>query len=208
MQNFNILGSGYYLIVDTALAYNAACIACEGKVLASFVEENTSGQSGRYMFKLQELFQQSNLTASELIAICVSMGPGSYTGLRIGMSSMKGLAFADKIPLYGFSTLQSIAMKAVYATKHGGNTLALIDARRMNAYAGLFENTGKPLWNNRFVSLQSEEILELVNQSGNLLITSDNPDFCDLIKNFRETEYYNLTSDISYLGNIIYESGT
>lgn len=84
----------------------------------------------------------------KLDAIAVSLGPGSYTGLRIGLSLAKGLAFAQNIPLIGVPTLQLLAVKAMFALKEseGDEILVpMIDARRMEVYTAAYTMGLKPL---------------------------------------------------------------
>lgn len=95
--------------------------------------------------KLHELIRQVVLEAkielSQLKAIAVSKGPGSYTGLRIGVSAAKGLCFALDIPLISVNTLQSLALSV---SIEKGNKIPLLDARRMEVYSQVFnEKTEK-----------------------------------------------------------------
>ena len=95
--------------------------------------------------KLHELIEQAVLEAkielSQIKAVAVSKGPGSYTGLRIGVSAAKGLCFALDIPLISVNTLQSLAL-SVSIDK--GYKIPLLDARRMEVYSQVFsEKTGK-----------------------------------------------------------------
>lgn len=78
----------------------------------------------------------------KLDAVAVSMGPGSYTGLRIGMSLAKGLCFAKDLPLIGISTLELLAVKAMFALRdpRGDEILIpMIDARRMEVYTAAYD---------------------------------------------------------------------
>lgn len=78
----------------------------------------------------------------KLDAVAVSLGPGSYTGLRIGLSLVKGLCFAKDIPLIGIDTLQLLAVKAMFAIAdpQGDELLiSMVDARRMEVYVGVYD---------------------------------------------------------------------
>lgn len=96
-----------------------------------------------------QLLEENGLRVSDLDAIAVSKGPGSYTGLRIGVSSAKGLAYAAGIPLIGINTLA--AMCSGYISSHNGELTSsallcpMIDARRMEVYNALFRHDGTML---------------------------------------------------------------
>jgi tRNA threonylcarbamoyladenosine biosynthesis protein TsaB len=87
---------------------------------------------------VQDLLQKSNLIFKNLNAIAVSSGPGSYTGLRIGVSSAKGLCYALNIPLIAIDTLQIMAIEA--SKKQTSDVyLPMIDARRMEVYSACYD---------------------------------------------------------------------
>ncbi|MBT8255255.1 MAG: tRNA (adenosine(37)-N6)-threonylcarbamoyltransferase complex dimerization subunit type 1 TsaB, partial [Bacteroidia bacterium] len=85
---------------------------------------------------IEQVMSQAKLDMHHLDAIAVSMGPGSYTGLRIGVSAAKGLCFALNIPLYAISTLKSLARKA---DTDADFVIPLIDARRMEVYSAIYD---------------------------------------------------------------------
>jgi tRNA threonylcarbamoyladenosine biosynthesis protein TsaB len=84
---------------------------------------------------IEECLKESNLTFNDLSAIAVSQGPGSYTGLRIGVSAAKGLSFALDIPLIAIDTLQVLASQLTISE---GVIIPMIDARRMEVYSAIF----------------------------------------------------------------------
>jgi tRNA threonylcarbamoyladenosine biosynthesis protein TsaB len=89
---------------------------------------------------IENTIKEANLTLKQLNAICVSKGPGSYTGLRVGVSTAKGLCYGLNIPLLSVNTLQGIA--GFYMQQNPNNKFTLcpmIDARRMEVYAALFD---------------------------------------------------------------------
>jgi tRNA threonylcarbamoyladenosine biosynthesis protein TsaB len=95
---------------------------------------------------IQKLLDESRMKATDLDAIAVSKGPGSYTGLRIGVSTAKGIAYAAQIPLLGINTLTSMCYG--YLTLHPETISSeillcpMIDARRMEVYNALFTADG------------------------------------------------------------------
>lgn len=130
------------LNIETATKNCSVSISKEGKIIA--LKELNDGNYS-HAEKLHELIGQVVLEAkvslSDLKAIAVSKGPGSYTGLRIGVSAAKGLSFALDIPLISANTLQSLAL-SVSIDK--GYKIPLLDARRMEVYSQVFnEKTEK-----------------------------------------------------------------
>ena len=97
---------------------------------------------------IQELFQEQNWKYKDIDAIAVSKGPGSYTGLRIGVSSAKGLCYSIDKPLISVSTLESMAAGMIQLHKNGEtNTLfcPMIDATRMEVYSAIYDSDLNPV---------------------------------------------------------------
>jgi tRNA threonylcarbamoyladenosine biosynthesis protein TsaB len=104
-------------------------------------DQSTSYSHGEKLHVfIQDILAKNNLTPKDLSAIAVSAGPGSYTGLRIGVASAKGLCYALDIPLLAIPTLQGIAQ---LDTSNAQVTIPMLDARRMEVYAAVFK--GKEL---------------------------------------------------------------
>jgi tRNA threonylcarbamoyladenosine biosynthesis protein TsaB len=94
---------------------------------------------------IQAILQKVDLTASQLSAVAISSGPGSYTGLRIGTSTAKGLCFALNIPLVAVPTLQVLAAQARPGIQVNSLLCPMIDARRMEVYCQLFDMMLNPI---------------------------------------------------------------
>lgn len=90
---------------------------------------------------IKNLMQDAGKELQQLKAISVSAGPGSYTGLRVGMASAKGLCYALNIPLITINTLQAMASQALTQINDGTNALLcpMIDARRMEVFTGIYD---------------------------------------------------------------------
>ena len=134
------------LCIETATANCSAALCDEHEVIG--VAEAPPGMShaSQLTVIIQKLMEEHRVTASDLEAVAVSKGPGSYTGLRIGVSAAKGIAFGAGIPLIGINTLA--AMCSGYMSLHPEGlpeeTLLcpMIDARRMEVYNALFSPDG------------------------------------------------------------------
>ena len=123
------------LLIETATQVCSVVLASEGRILARRDSDVPNAHSTRLSVFIQEVLDENRLTPSDLGAVCVSAGPGSYTGLRIGVSSAKGICYALGIPLVSVPTLLSMA--ALYYRQHpeyNGLVCPMIDARRMECY--------------------------------------------------------------------------
>lgn len=127
------------LQIETATPSCSVALAENGQVLAKKEQTEANIHASSITLFIEEVMQAAAKTYTDLNAIAVSMGPGSYTGLRIGVSTAKGLCFALDIPLIAVSTLQAMAF--AHQHKADQNTLLcpMIDARRMEVYMALFD---------------------------------------------------------------------
>lgn len=125
------------LNLETATKNCSVTIAKEGKTIAckEIAEQNFSHAEKLHVF-IEELLAENNLKFSDLNAIAVSQGPGSYTGLRIGVSSAKGFCYALNIPLIAIDTLQLLA-KQIQIKE--GVIVSMIDARRMEVFTAFYD---------------------------------------------------------------------
>lgn len=127
----------YILQIETATPVCAVAIAKNGETIAS-VEGDAPNLHASYLtLFIEEVLEKAAITRDDLCAIAVSKGPGSYTGLRIGVSTAKGLCYALDIPLIAVNTLE--AMVGGYIAKENGLyanriLVPMIDARRMEVY--------------------------------------------------------------------------
>jgi len=127
----------YILNIETATKNCSVSISKNGNVIAlkELCEANFSHAEKLHPF-VSDCLVEANLTFEELNAIAVSKGPGSFTGLRIGVSAAKGLCFALGIPLISILTLESLA-NAI--SIENGYIIPLLDARRMEVYTTVFD---------------------------------------------------------------------
>ena len=127
------------LYIETATEICSVCLARGSEIMAihETVEPYKHGELLTVM--IQQCFGDSGLVMQELEAVTISNGPGSYTGLRIGLSVAKGLCYALNIPLIQVSTLQAVAQGILHAINDDNTLLcAMIDARRMEVYTSVF----------------------------------------------------------------------
>lgn len=125
------------LHIDTSIETGSISISQDEQVIASSCNENRNDQAAWIHTAIRELLHQAGMQLQHLQAISISIGPGSYTGLRIGLATAKGLCYALNIPLITIPTLQMIAHAA--AREPGDLIISMIDARRMEVYAAAYD---------------------------------------------------------------------
>jgi tRNA threonylcarbamoyladenosine biosynthesis protein TsaB len=131
--------------IETATSICSVALVRDGKLLAIRESFGARDHSAALTTYISEIFNETGLSYPQMDAIAVSMGPGSYTGLRIGVSSAKGLCYALDKPLIAIDTLKSLAFQALQKIEHlRKNTenillVPMLDARRMEVYTAIFD---------------------------------------------------------------------
>ncbi|WP_303318640.1 tRNA (adenosine(37)-N6)-threonylcarbamoyltransferase complex dimerization subunit type 1 TsaB [Flavivirga abyssicola] len=127
----------YILNIETATTNCSVSLSKEGKtvVLKEDYDKNYSHAERLHIY-IDEVLKEAKVVSEDLEAIAVSKGPGSYTGLRIGVSAAKGLCFALDKPLISVSTLEALAHQVKC---DDGVVVAMLDARRMEVYSAVFD---------------------------------------------------------------------
>ena len=124
------------LALETSAKAVSAALTEDGKVLASGYQDTGLTHSRTLMPIVEHLFKNTGLSLTDCDAIAVAAGPGSFTGIRIGVAAAKGLAFGADKPAVGVSTLAAMARNVAFAD---GLILCAMDARRQQIYNALFE---------------------------------------------------------------------
>ena len=127
------------LLIETATPVCSVALAREDEILMELHSDEPNAHSSQLSPFIGQLFDRCGLAPAQLDAVCVSSGPGSYTGLRIGVSTAKGMCYALDRPLLAVPTLQGMA--AQYYTQnpdYKGMVCPMIDARRMECYTAVF----------------------------------------------------------------------
>lgn len=126
----------YILCIETSTTVCSVCIATEERVLAiREINDGYTHAENLHVF-INELIEELGIALKELSAVAVSKGPGSYTGLRIGVSAAKGFCYALKIPLIGVDTLRAMAASVANEDVY---YVPMLDARRMEVYCAVYD---------------------------------------------------------------------
>lgn len=148
----------YLLHIESTSTVCSVALSQNEQLLA--VEELNDGYShaeNLHVF-IQKLLSNNHISSKDLSAISVSKGPGSYTGLRIGFSAAKGLAYALNIPLISIDTLQALSFLATTAEKHDALYCPMIDARRMEVYCAIYDKELNSVRTAQAIVLNEESI--------------------------------------------------
>ncbi|PSL35736.1 tRNA (adenosine(37)-N6)-threonylcarbamoyltransferase complex dimerization subunit type 1 TsaB [Chitinophaga ginsengisoli] len=128
------------LHIDTATTIGSVCLSKDGQPLQTLVNDKQQDHAASMVLFVQEIMRDQQVTPEDIDAIAVSAGPGSYTGLRVGVATAKGLCYTWEKPLIAVSTLQMMAQGLLSRVK---DTEALycpmLDARRMEVYTAVYD---------------------------------------------------------------------
>jgi len=128
------------LNIETSSAICSVCLSRDGEVISLKEDNSGTNHASRLTIFIQELLDQNNLSIQELDAIAVSAGPGSYTGLRIGVATAKGICFSITKPLIAVDSLHALAEGMIAAHPNNGFLYCpTIDARRDEIYYSLID---------------------------------------------------------------------
>jgi tRNA threonylcarbamoyladenosine biosynthesis protein TsaB len=127
------------LNIDTAVKSASICLADGKTILATDVNPAEKESAAWLHVAIENLLEQCKIKMSQVEAVAVSAGPGSYTGLRVGMATAKGLCYALSVPLIAVPTLQIMAAAAQAIAIPSQLLCPMIDARRMEVFTALFD---------------------------------------------------------------------
>ena len=162
------------LMIETSTECCSVALSEGTHIVAERVDETPKQQSALLAPYADAVLQECGWKAADLDAIAVSEGPGSYTGLRVGVSTAKGLCFAAGVPLIGVDTLQILACQAFTVisglTRNPGRIVAMLDARRMEVYAATFDGNARKLTDTAAVILDADSYRQELEEGSVLFI--------------------------------------
>jgi len=165
------------LALETSAKAVSAAVSENGKILASGYQDTDLTHSRTLMPIVEHILKNTGLSVSDMDAVAVAAGPGSFTGIRIGVAAAKGLAFAVDKPVVGVSTLAAMARNVAFAD---GLVICAMDARRSQIYNALFRAENgvlTRLTDDRAISL-SELSEELREESSAKIVVGDGARLC------------------------------
>lgn len=196
------------LYLDTSSSFLYSAIIFDKKIVSSISEKLNNNLSSLTLPKIEEMFEKANLNIDDIDKIIAVNGPGSFTGIRIGLTIAKTIAWAKNIPIVPLSSLEAMALSG----SHYDYIVPAIDARRNYLYASIFDvKNNNFVMNEKYISCETLDIA-LSNISGSIcFVSNDNintnydvqpyePDFVKICEYVDDREPVNPHSvDANYL---------
>ncbi|SDW05505.1 tRNA (adenosine(37)-N6)-threonylcarbamoyltransferase complex dimerization subunit type 1 TsaB [Tepidimicrobium xylanilyticum] len=159
------------LAVDTSTVIATCAVLDEENLLGEFSLNQNFGHSENLVPMVKTLLENLNLKVSDIDLYAVATGPGSFTGLRIGIATVKAFAHVYNKPIVGISTLEGLA----FNVRTSGIIVPMIDARRNRVYTGIYRwNQDKLINILEPTTMDIDELLELLNKEHNNIMVSGN----------------------------------
>jgi len=198
------------LNIDTATEQASVCLAVSGKSLAVRLNNIQKDHAAWLHTAIQEVMQEAKKEMNEIKAVAVTAGPGSYTGLRVGMASAKGICYALNVPLILENTLYVMARAAITQWKNTNNVkdelliCPMIDARRMEVFTAVYSWDLKEIAAPVAKELENDFFMTFLNKGSILFIGSGILKAKSLLKNPKFL-FYDLIYNGLHLAELTHE---
>ena len=171
------------ILIETAASLCSVALSEDGRITA---EREAGGRSHASLTApfIKEVLESRGLRVKDCNAVCVSAGPGSYTGLRVGVSTAKGLCFGSSLPLVSAGTLDSLVAGALskgLVPEGCSRIVPLLDARRMEVYTATFSAEGERLTGTSPVVVDGGSFREELSSGGTVLFIGDGAAKCSSV---------------------------
>ncbi len=166
------------ILIETSTGLCSTAIAEEGRIVCYRESAANRAHASLTAVFIDEMLRERGCTLKECSAVCISEGPGSYTGLRVGVSTAKGLCFGADIPLLSVGTLEVLVNQALQTHTHLKYIVPMIDARRMEVYTAVFDGKGTRLTPTEAKVIDSGSFSDILGQ-GQVLFIGDGAGKCE-----------------------------
>ena len=168
------------ILIETSTALCSVALMENGSVKAYRESSRPKSHASLTAVFVDEVLKECGCGLKDCDAVCVSMGPGSYTGLRVGVSTAKGLCFGAKLPLLAVGTLDTLAAQAIaegLLPEGCKYIVPMVDARRMEVYCAVFDTEGHQLTGTEAHSVTEDSFKEWL-EKGEVLFIGDGAGKC------------------------------
>lgn len=172
------------LAIDTSTVIASVALMDDEKLLGEYSINNKKTHSQKLMVMINEIMRNLDLNPSDIDVFAASIGPGSFTGLRIGVTTVKALAFATNKPVVGVPTLDALAYNIVTSKFM---ICPILDARNNQVFTALYEAKGKKLERiTEYLGIPVSELVQIIRQNNKRVIFTG--DAVDLHKEYFRSE--------------------
>lgn len=174
----------YILNIDTTTEIATVCLSKGDEVIHSLQNDIQYNHASFLHTSINSIIGDSGLEWSEINAIAVSAGPGSYTGIRVGMAAAKGLCYALGIPFILLNTLEIIALSATLKLPSQESLYCpMIDARRMEVFTAIYDFNLNEIVTHSALILQGNSFQSLLQNNTVFFVGSGSRKFSEIVKN-------------------------
>jgi tRNA threonylcarbamoyladenosine biosynthesis protein TsaB len=189
------------LNIDTSMGTAGVCLSAEGNVLALAESQEQKNHSSWLHPAIRRLLEETGYRPGDLRAVAVTAGPGSYTGLRVGMAAAKGFCYALGIPLIAENTLNMMAFAAREQLPEADLLCPMIDARRMEVFTAVYQKDGKTLLPAMAMVIDAKAFSEFLSERS-MTFFGDGSYKCKPLITVPNAAFENPAYDVGYLGKL------
>lgn len=192
----------YYINIETSTDICSVSLSGDNELI-DFRENKTRDHAKSVALYIQELLNAHNLQAKELAAVAISKGPGSYTGLRIGTSTAKGIAYQSGIKLIAVDTLQAMALKASENISDDNSVIvSTIDAGRNEVYSELFDMKNQPIRGCEAEIIDENSYSEILKEKKIYFVGNATEKIAKIIKNENAVFMHEIVPSSKYMSKL------
>ncbi len=179
------------ILLETSTALCSAALVEDGAVTYYRESDALRAHASLTAVFVNDMLAEKGLSLKDCSAVCVSMGPGSYTGLRVGVSTAKGLCFGAGLPLLAVGTLDTLVHQAMdegLVPEGCRHIVPMVDARRMEVYTAVFDAEGKQESEIEPKIIDSESFADILSD-GPVLFIGDGAGKCEGVINHPDARF-------------------
>jgi tRNA threonylcarbamoyladenosine biosynthesis protein TsaB len=193
------------LHIESATDVCSVALARDGQYLHHVEENGTLQHASIITLLIQRLLDEANEHLKELDAVALSEGPGSYTSLRVGMSVAKGICYGRDIPLLAINTLEAMAYEVRRQEPSADMICSMIDARRMEVYASLYDQNMDKIVDNQALILDEESFDSYFEKGHHIALCGNGSAKSKALWKGKSVRYFTEKTDARYLIAPAYE---
>lgn len=195
------------LHLETATEVCSVCISENEQILAREESAQQYTHASEITLLIEACLEKVRLKLRDVDAVSVSKGPGSYTGLRIGSATAKGICYALDLPLIAVDTLRALGLAMMHQVKNSDAYYCpMIDARRMEVYASLYDSTNQPILHPQSLIIEESTFSEYFSQGKRIVFAGNGSEKCRLLIRHELAVFHDLKCSSTHLVPLAFEA--